>query len=186
MPKRHAHETVLARWTIDEPLWRGFVIAKRTLDERHPSRLITLVPPPEFPVPGVEVVIRDDAIFVGDSCVRSLLPHRGVVVHDSVLEFSIPSDEGDAIAYVLPIARPALADVTRVVEGFIAADAEAARLREEEEARPTVPNRLAKWVNAHPALKWTERHFALVLLAFFFGVIPLCVWLISVVAGMLR
>jgi hypothetical protein len=157
-------------------LWREFAAAKAALDRRRPNRYVTLVPPKEFPTSGIDIVIRDDAIFVGNSCVRGLLPYRGVSVHDARLELFLPSDEGENSRYLLPVAGSALANVTRVVERFIAADNEAARLREEEDARPTLPNRLGKWVNSHPAIRWMEHHFALVLLAFFFGLIPLCVF----------
>ena len=179
MAKRHSGETILVQWTIGESLWRDFL---REKEERYRERrhCLTFTPPDPFPVSGIEVVIRDDAIFVGGECVREYVydgGYHGFSVNESILEMYLSSDTTTYV-YLLPITRGALADAKRVVERLTAEDSEQARIRAAERARPTLRNRL---------LWWIEAHFVLAMFAFFFGLLPLfvlCLYLLLVAFGL--
>jgi hypothetical protein len=168
MARRHPQEVILARWTIDDALWCVFLKIKENRerdDEPHPP-YSTFIPPKEFPPSGLDVVIRDDAVFVGNKCVREFVYEGGyhnMTVREGILGMYGTSDMGGYI-YLLPIAHHAIADVTHVAERFAAEDAEAARIQAEEAARPTVSNRL---------LWWVQKHFILAMLLIFFVIIPL-------------
>ena len=113
MAKRHSSETILIRWTIDEQRWREFMV------EKHPPYRITFKPPKDFPSSGIEVVIRDDAIFVDNTFIRGYIPDRGyygLSVCDSRLVFHLDS----SLSYMVPIASAARADVTHLIERFSA------------------------------------------------------------------
>lgn len=113
--KRHPRETILVQWTIDQRLWRDFVSVS-LLPTRNPSAKFTTATPPEpFPASGIEVVIRDDATFVGQECISSYVPgggYHGISVHGSRLEIDVSHEYGDVV-YMLPIPAQALAPAWR-------------------------------------------------------------------------
>jgi hypothetical protein len=168
MARRHPKETILVQWTIDESLWRVFLKIKENRDrddEPHPP-YVTFTPPKEFPASGIDVVIRDDAVFVGKKCVHEYVYEGGyhnMGVREAILGIYRSSDGGGYV-YLLPIAHHALADATLVVERFAAEDKEAARIQAEKDAMPTLRNRL---------LWWVQKHFILTVLLIFFVIIPL-------------
>lgn len=177
MAKRHDKEVILASWSVDAPTWQAFVRALKfhaAQPERHAPCLLKFKEQPTSPA-RTEVVIRDDAVFVG--------PHAAdipwapkVTLQADWLEFYFePSDDGWFMIPV-PVSPAARGDVSRVIEHFerreaesVRINAEAQRLAAEERARPTLNNKL---------LNIFERHFAWVVLAIFFIVLPAVVGLI--------
>jgi len=69
-------------------------------------------------------------------------------VHDFLVEMKIGTDNGRN-DHLIPIARAALADVKRVVADFTDKGDEAARIRDELDARPTLLDGPRRWVEAH-------------------------------------
>jgi hypothetical protein len=166
MARRHPNEKILVQWTIDESMWRKFQGVMKSLESNPNGPYYTFTPPQEFPPSGIEVVIRDDAVFIERKCVLEYVYEGGfygMSVHESLLMMRISSDS-DVYVYLLPIAPAAILDAERVIGEFTAADKEEARIRTEEAARPTLRNRL---------LWWIEAHFILTIIIIFFGIIPL-------------
>jgi hypothetical protein len=178
MAKRFAGETILARWTIAEGLWREFLEAKARLDREPNGPYRTFLAPQPFPAAGLEVVIREDAIFVGRVRLREF--HFGALRHVSLREsylqiqgIILPEDAWDEdrhYLYLLPVCSTALPQARLAVERLISHDkALSDRIAAEDET--------SKW--SQPLLRWVEQRFVWILLAFFFGVIPLAVFLLS-------
>lgn len=133
---------------------------------------MVMTAPEPFPPSGIEVVIRDDAVFVGKKCACEYIYNGNfhlMSVHESWLEMGMSSDTSN-YEYLIPIARGALAEVKRVVNDFTAQDREAARIEAEERARPTLINGLRRWVEAHAILT---------IIGFFVVVLPLVVLAIA-------
>jgi len=124
--------------------------AEESLDQPAPQRL--------------EVVVRHDAIFVGDECLSLQFsecedPH----LRDEWLEFTCDKDYTAPYFFPIPVPATARANAVWVVTHFRQALAERARQLAEAHDAPTFSNRLRKFV---------EAHFILVLLLFFFVVLP--------------
>jgi hypothetical protein len=111
---------------------------------------------------GLEVVVREDAVFVGEWGAHNSF--SAVQVHETWMQFL--GDEGYYIA--VPLAPGVRAEAERIAVIYAARDeqarVEAQRQFDEERARPTWNNRL---------LNFVETHFAWLMLGFFFVLIPL-------------
>ena len=163
-PKRHAGETILTRWTVDEATWREFAAdVHRYLEQpRAPACVLKSLdqPPPD----QLEVVVRDDAIFVGDECLNLQFsecedPH----LREHWLEFACDRDYTAPHFFPIPVPPAAKPNAVWVVNHFRRRLMERARLMTEADNAPTISNRLRKWV---------EAHFIMVVLLFFFAVLP--------------
>jgi len=94
-----------------------------------------------------------------------------MVVHESWLEITHIINEGSNHVSMIPIAREAIRDVKRVVDEFGAQDAEAMRIQNEKDDRPTFINGLRRWVEAHTLIT---------IIGFFVVVLPLFVFAMAV------
>lgn len=175
MAKRHPRENVLVRWTIDEACWRRFQAASAARRQQRDRAYLAMDVPEPFPAEGLEVVIRDDALFVGKTSVSEYVYNGGMhwmAVHESWLEVDLPSDNEPPV-YLIPIAPAALLETRRVVAEFTALDREAVRIQAELDARPTLINNLRRWV---------ESHAMLTIIGFFVVVLPLFVFAIHLLS----
>lgn len=172
MVKRFKGEAILARWVVDAEALRDFV-----REMRRRSKLCSYVPPDllkecekQATGAGLEVVVREDAVFVGEW--GSANWFYAIQVHETWLQFM--GDEGYHIP--VPLAPGARAETERIgriySELHLQGLAEAQRRFDEERARPTWNNRL---------LIFAEAHFVWLVLGFFFVLIPLFVLLVGVV-----
>ena len=163
-PKSHAGETILTRWTVDEVTWRDFAANVRRYIA-SPSAPACVLKSLNQPAPhALEVVVRDDAIFVGDEWLSLQFsecedPH----LREEWLEFACDKDYTAPHFFPIPVPATARANAVWVVNHFRQALAERARQLAEADAAPRFSNRLRKFV---------EAHFIVVLLVFFFIVLP--------------
>ena len=163
-PKRYHEEKVLTRWPVDQTTWYEFAadVRRYIAAPRAPACVLKSLdqPPPR----ALEVVIRDDAVFVGDEWLALEFsecdePH----LRDGWLEFACDKDYTAPHFFPIPVPAHARANAAWVVNHFRQALAERARRLAQADAAPTFSNRLRKWV---------EAHFIMVVLLFFFVVIP--------------
>lgn len=176
MTKRHPEEVILARWTVDALRVREFAQQTRTRYGDSPfSPRDLLKACDENSRYGLEVVCRDDAVFVGSWCLS--FPYNDISdirLHDTWVQFVM---DGGAYDIPVPIAHDGRAEAERIVDYYIRTGREEARLAWEARHAPTLSNRLLDIAEAHPA--W-------VLLGFFFIVIPLVVLVLGLLRGGLR
>lgn len=174
MVERFKDETILARWWVDAAGLHHFVREKRLR-----SQLFSFVPEEllkecekQASGAGLEVVVREDAVFVGEWGVPNWF--YGVQVYETWMQFM--GDDGYHIP--VPLAPGARAEAERVAGIYSSLDsqarAEAQRQFDEERAKPTWNNRI---------LIFVEVHFVWFLLGFFFILIPLIVLLYGLVTG---
>lgn len=163
-PGTHDGETVLTRWTVDEATWREFAanVHRYLAAPRAPKCVLKSLdqPAPQW----LEVVVREDAIFVGDECLSLQFsecdePH----LRDGWLEFACDRDYTAPYFFPVPVPANARANAAWVVNHFRQALSQRARQLAEAQDAPTFSNRLRKLV---------EAHFVLVLLLLFFVVLP--------------
>jgi len=173
MVERFQGETILARWVVDAAALQTFVRETRLRSKRFsyvPKDLLKECIK-HADSTGLEVVIREDAIFVGEW--GSPNSFSAVQVHDTWMQFI--GDEGYHVP--VPLAPGARADAERIAAIYATLDeqarAEGQRQFDEERARPTWNNRL---------LLFAEAHFVWLVLGFFFVLIPVCL----LVFGFLR
>jgi len=174
MVERFRDEIILARWVVDAAALRNFVLEKRLR-----SNWYSFIPPDlrkEYEKhatgAGLEVVIREDAVFVGEwSSPNSFFE---VQVYETWMRFM--GDEGYQIP--VPLAPGARAEAERIAGIYSAlcskAFEESQRQFKEERARPTWNNRI---------LNFVEAHFAWFILGFFFVLIPLFLLLLGFLRG---
>ncbi|HEV7735425.1 MAG TPA: hypothetical protein VGR62_24845 [Candidatus Binatia bacterium] len=165
MVERYRGETILARWVVDEDVLRDFARESRLRSKRSfvPVELLKECDKHSFSA-GIEVVLREDAFFVGEWS----SPNAFSEVHVTWMQFI--GDEGYQIP--VPLARGARAEAERVAAHYEALYTrereEAIRRFAEERARPTWNNRF---------LNFAEANFIWLLLGFFFVLLPLLVLL---------
>ena len=164
-------QNILVQWTIGEGCWREFMAASRS--RQKPGSFVPIDPGQPFPAFGIDVAIREDAVYVGKKChfLYCLQSMRWMVVHESWLEITHIINEGSNHVSMIPIAREAIRDVKRVVDEFDAQDAEAMRIQKENDDRPTFINGLRRWVEAHTLIT---------IIGFFVVVLPLFVFAMAV------
>jgi hypothetical protein len=177
MVKRFEGETILARWVVDAAALHNFV-----QETRHRSKLFSSVPKDLLKEcekhaaagAGLEVVVREDAVFVGDWGSPNWF--CAAQVHDTWMQFM--GDEGYHIP--VPLAPGARAEAERIAAIYWALDekarVEAQRQFDEERAKPTWNNRL---------LHFAEVHFVWLVLGLFFVLIPLFLLLLGFLRGSL-
>jgi hypothetical protein len=164
MPRRYGGETVLTRWTVDAATWRQFAAnVHRYIDA--PRAPACVLKSRDQPAPQrLEIIVREDAVFVGDECLSLQFsecedPH----LRDEWLEFSCDNDHTAPHFFPIPVPANARTNAVWVVNHFRQALMDRARRLAEADDAPTFSNRLRKAV---------EAHFILVLLLFFFVLLP--------------
>lgn len=168
MTRRHANEVVVARWTVDPERLREFTQHMRSrygVTPFTPTELLDVCE--RHSDVGLEVVCRDDAVFVGPWCLAFLYNEISAIrFHETWLQFEM---EGGLYELPVPIARHGRADAERVVEDY-------RKLAEEETRRAIAARQAPTWSNA--LLDIAEAHWIWVILGFFFLVIPAVVFVI--------
>lgn len=173
MTERPGDERVFARWKIDAADLREFVREQRIRAKNNyfPAGLLKECEAGAQGA-GIEVVFREDAIFVGTCRISNMFDEFRV--HDTWMQCL--GDEGYQIA--VPIARGGKPEAERIAATYRAHNEQvrsrAAQEYAAERARPTVNNRL---------LRFSETQFVWISLGFFFVVIPLLVLAMQVVFG---
>ena len=176
MVERFKDEVILARWVVDAALLHSFVRETRLRSKWYSYMPRDLLKECEKHATGagLEVVVREDAVFVGEWGSPNWF--YGVEVHETWMHFM--GDEGYYIA--VPLVPGARAEANQIAAIYAAryehARVESQRQFDEERARPTWNNRL---------LKFAEAHFAWLILGFFFVLIPLLLLLLGFLRGSL-
>jgi hypothetical protein len=176
MVERFKDETILARWVVDAAALRNFVRETRLRSNWYSSVPKDLLKECEKHATGagLEVVVREDAVFVGEWGSPNWF--YAVQVHETWMQFM--GDEGYHVP--VPLHPGARAEAEQVAVIYSALDeqarVEAQRQFNEERARPTWNNRL---------LNFVESHFVWLVLGFFFVLIPLFLLLIGFLRGSL-
>ena len=177
MVKRFKGETILARWVVDAAALHNFVRETRLRQKRFssvPKDLLKECVKQAASAGGLEVVVREDAVFVGEWGSPNWF--YAVQVHDTWMQFM--GDEGYHIP--VPLAPGAKAEAERIAAIYWARDekarVEAQRQFDEERATPTLNNRL---------LRFAEAHFVWLVLGFFFVLIPVFLLLLGFLRGSL-
>ena len=112
-------EGVIARWTIDAQAWRQRVAERRLLDAQPGVRPTSFIIDPDAPAGDVEIVVSNDAVFVGPDAMQPLFEEFGIGAHvqDSWLEFDWDDNDSGFVVRV-PIAPGAEAVAGMVVLYF--------------------------------------------------------------------
>lgn len=174
MVKRFKDEVILARWVVDAAALRDFLREPQIRSKWYTSVPKDLLKECEKHATGagLEVVVREDALFVGEWGSPNWFYE--VQVHETWMLFM--GDEGYHVP--VPLVPGARAEAGRIAVIYAAryeqARVETQRQFDEERARPTWNNRL---------LLFVESHFAWLLLGFFFVLIPLLVLLLGFLRG---
>lgn len=173
MTERSRSERILARWSVDAVDLRDFLREQQARAKRAymPASLVKACDDGAHGA-GIEVVFREDAIFVGNCRLSNLFDDFRV--HDTWMHFL--GEEGYQIE--VPLARGGKQEAERVAATYRALNeqlnAQAAREYAEKRAKPTLNNRL---------LNIAEAHFVWVLLGFFFVLIPLSLVVLVMLFG---
>ena len=173
MTKRHPDEVILGRWTVEPALVREFAHRVRARYGDSPfSPRDLLKACDEGSRSGLEVVCRNDAVFVGSWCLAFLYNTiSNIRLEEEWLLFEM---EGGTYDIPVPLARNGQAEAARMVEQY--------RRQAEEERRQYLQARQAPtWNNR--LLNIAEAHWVLLLLGIFFVAIPLVVLLLSWLHG---
>lgn len=168
--QRFPGESILARWVIDGAALQGFL---REMQLR--SKSFSTMPKDLLQEcakrasgAGLEVVVREDAVFVGEWGSPNWFAE--VQVHDTWIHFL--GEEGYHVP--VPLAPGARADAERIAaryaEIYEQGRREAQRWFEEERARPTWSSRF---------LRFAEAHFVWLALGACFVLIPIVVLLLG-------
>lgn len=173
MTKRHANEVVVARWTVDPGRLREFTRQMRSRYGDTPFTPNDLLDVCErHSHVGLEVVCRDDAVFVGQWCLAFLYNEISAIrLQETWLQFEM---EGGLYEIPVPVASNARADAERLVEYY-------KRLAEEETRRAVAERQAPTWSNY--LLDIAEAHYVWVMLCFFFLGIPAVVLVIGLLRG---
>ena len=176
MVERFRDEVILARWLVDAAALQTFVREMRLRSKGYSFVPEDLLKECEkfADGAGLEVVVREDAVFVGDWGSPNWFYE--VQVYETWMKFM--GDEGYHIP--VPLASGARAQAERIAgiysERYTQALADEQRQFHEARAIPTWNNRL---------LNFAEAHFVWLILGFFFVVIPLLVLLLGFLRGSL-
>ena len=176
MTKRHREEVILARWTVDAARLREFAREARTRYGDSPfAPRDVLQACDALARTGLEVVCREDALFVGPWCFSFLYNDFSEIhVHDTWMRFVM---ESGLYEIPIPVGQGATEEAKRIAGHYIRVAEEAGRRAFEERQAPTWSNRL---------LTLVEDHFLWAIIAFFFIAIPGAVLVVSLLRGSLQ
>jgi len=173
MTTRHSKELVLARWTVDAARLRAFTQQMRTRYGKSPFAPIDLLNTCEkHSVFGIEVVCRDDAIFVGPWCL-AFLYNEVSALHLEDTWVRVEMERG-LYEIPLPLAPNGRSTAQSVIHLYTQIAEEETRRYIAERQAPTWSNRL---------LNVAEAHFIWVTLGLFFVILPLAVLIIVWLRG---
>ena len=165
-PTRHENEEVLANWRVDASTWREFARAVRAYRARPGGYTPCHVKFPDDPPSpeGAEIVIRSDAVFIGDQIVDLRHDQPTAAALPYWLQLDVEYSECRP-AFIIPVPFPpgGLVEAARVAEWFNKRIADQLSAIAEERARPTLNNRM---------LNLVEGHFILIALFLFFVLLP--------------
>lgn len=173
MTRRHPNEVVLARWVVPPEALREFVRSMRNRYGNTPFTPIDVLDACErHPPGGLEVVCREDAVFVGQWCLAFLYNQiTGIALQDTWIRFEM---EGGLYEIPVPIDPRQRAEAQGVVDLYN-------RMAEEETRRAVAARQAPTWNNA--LLDFAEAHFVWLALGFFFVGIPAIVLLAMLLSG---
>jgi hypothetical protein len=173
MTKRNANEVVVARWTVAPDELRRFARDMRLRYGDTPFTPIDVLGMcDKHEHTGLEVVCRDDAVFVGQWCLAFLYNEiTAVSVEDTWMKFEM---EGGLYEIPVPIDARQRKLAQDVVEYYT--------LMAEEETRRAMERRQASTWSNH-LLDIAEAHPVLLMLGFFFVVIPAIVMILGLLRG---
>jgi hypothetical protein len=173
MTRRHSKEVVLARWTVDAPRLREFIRSMRARYGKSPFAPTDLLNACEkHSESGIEVVCRDDAIFVGPWCL-AFLYNEVSALHLEDTWVRVEMERG-LYEIPLPLAVESRSTAESVIDLY-------GRMAEEEHRRYTAARRAPTWHNR--LLDIAESHFVWVTLGLFFVVLPLAVLIVAWLSG---
>jgi hypothetical protein len=157
-------ETILTRWTVDEETWLRFTSDVHLHLNQPRARACVLKSLNRPWSHGLEVMVRDDAIFVGEEWLSIEFSEcQEVLLREEWLEFFCDNDRTAPHFFPIPVPPAAKPNAAWVANHFRRLWIERARRIAEADDAPTISNRLRKWV---------EAHFIIVLLLLFFVVLP--------------
>ena len=111
---------VIARWHVEAEAWHQRMVERRALDHARPElrgsfHVMQGDPPPA----GVDIVVSEDAVFVGPEAMHPLFKEFGnqARVQDGWLELTSRADDSDFVLR-LPVAPGAEAEAEKVVRYF--------------------------------------------------------------------
>ncbi len=173
MTKRHPNEVLVARWHVGPDPLRAFIRQMRDRYGDTPFTPNDLLNECETHArTGLEIVCRDDAIFVGRWCLAFLYNQvTDMTVQDMWIRCEM---EGGLYEIPIPITLEARAEAVGVVKHY-------ARLAEEETRQAVARRQAPTWSNYF--LNIAEAHPVWLLLAFFFVGIPAIVLLVGLLRG---
>ncbi|MFZ5637779.1 MAG: hypothetical protein ACOY82_14455 [Pseudomonadota bacterium] len=173
MTKRHSEEFVLARWTVDAARLRAFTQQMRARYGKSPFAPIDLLNACEAHAEsGIEVVCRDDAIFVGPWCL-AFLYNEVSALHLEDTWVRVEMERG-LYEIPLPLAPDGRSTAQSVIHLY-------ARMADEESRRYVAERRAPTWRNR--LLDVAEAHFVWVALGLFFFILPLVVFIVAWLRG---
>lgn len=173
MTTRHSKELVLARWTVDAASLRAFTQQMRARYGKSPFAPIDLLNACEkHSDSGIEVICRDDAIFVGPWCL-AFLYNEVSALH---LEDTWVRVEMERGLYEIPL--PLAPDERSTAESVIRLYTQMA---EEENRRYIAERQAPTWSNR--LLDVAETHFVWVALGLFFVILPFAVLIVVWLSG---
>lgn len=174
MPTREPAETILARWTIDRATWDRYVKGSHQRKQPNAVRARNAINVTKIAFDdGLEVIVREGRVSLGKQSGYTG-PFPVVRIDHDCLEFG---DEDFYCVWALPISPGGRSEAERIHALFNRRLEEIRKSSQAQQALETAPtrsNRL-RW--------WVERRFILVLLGFFFVVLPLCAWFANLFLG---
>jgi hypothetical protein len=113
-------EGVIARWHVDVEDWRQCMVKRRALDDARPDLRGSFHVMHGDPSPaGVDIVVSEDAVFVGPEAMHPLFKEFGnrAQLQDGWLELTSRADDSDFVLR-LPVTPGAEAEAGKVVRYF--------------------------------------------------------------------
>lgn len=174
MPKREPAETILARWTIDRATWDHYVKDSHQRKQPNAGRARNVINVAKIAYDdGMEAIVREGRVSLGKQSFYTG-PFPVVRIDHDCLEFG---DDDFCCVWALPIAPGGRSEAECIHTLFIRRLEEIREANQSQQALQAAPTR------SNRLLWWVERRFILVLLGFFFVVLPLCVWVANYFLG---
>lgn len=173
MTIRHSKELILARWTVDAACLRAFTQQMRARYGKSPFAPTELLKACEKHCDsGIEVICRDDAIFVGPWCL-AFLYNDVSALHMEDTWVRVEMERG-LYEIPLPLAPDGRATAQAVIRLYT-------RMAEEENRRYIAERQAPTWSNR--LLDVAEARFTWVALGLFFLFLPLIVLILVWLRG---